>query len=353
MLHAFPAAVARLDALRLGLVHQLDHGAGAGLNPGGARAAALFVLLERGFQIVFAVVLQHGRQHPGVLDALAGALGQERHHRVGGVAHQRYPAVGPAVDRVAVEHAGEEGGVDLIHHRLGARLQVGERRAQLVDVAALGPGLAVYLAGGHRGENAVQVLGADPVGDQGAAGTEPVVAALIQIDAFQLLGGNQRPPHQDVGEVHVVLAEQLLADHRVDAVGGDQHMAVQVVAVFHMHGDAVVVLGEAGAVHPEPHRLGGQGVGENLDQVGAVDVVQRRAPALRAFLAQRRHVQQLAVADITHVERLRDHRLGRHGLLQTELAQHHRTVAGDLDAGADLGKLRGLFNDGRVDALVA
>ena len=39
VLHAFPAAVARLDALRLGLVHQLDHGAGAGLNPGGARAA--------------------------------------------------------------------------------------------------------------------------------------------------------------------------------------------------------------------------------------------------------------------------------------------------------------------------
>ena len=139
----------------------------------------------------------------------------------------------------------------------------------------------------------------------------------------------------------------------MDAVGADQHMAVQIVAVLDVHGDAVVVLGEAGAMHPETHRLGGQGVGENLDQVGAVNVVQRRPPAAGAFFAQRGHPQQLAVADITHIERTGDHRLRRHRLLQAQLTQHHRAVGGDLDAGADLGELRGLFDDGRVDALVA
>ena len=71
----------------------------------------------------------------------AGALSQERHHRVGRITQERHPAARPGLERWSVEHGPLE-------DRLGARDQRPhlvvpplEQRQRLVTIAACRPGL--------------------------------------------------------------------------------------------------------------------------------------------------------------------------------------------------------------------
>src|SRR5690606_22117319 len=247
-LHALPAAIAGTDPRRLGFMHQLDHRPGARLNARGTWTAALLVLGKSSLDVLPPGPLQHGRQGPGILNALAGALGQEWNHRVSGITHQRHTAVRPAVDGDAVVHPGNKTGLDLIHHVPRCRLQITERAAQIVDVAALSPRSAMDLRSGHRREDAVEVLRAHPLGDQRAAGPEPVVAALFEIDRLQLLGRDQRSPHEDIGEVSRLFAAQLLADHRVNPVRTDQSITTDRLSRLQMHSHPGLVLLEVSAL---------------------------------------------------------------------------------------------------------
>ena len=66
------------------------------LYAGGALDAQCLVARERGRDAAGGAAAQAAREHRAVLDRLAGALGEEREHRVGGVAEQRDAAVRPS-----------------------------------------------------------------------------------------------------------------------------------------------------------------------------------------------------------------------------------------------------------------
>jgi len=349
--HALPAAVAIAHARCVAFVHQLDGGARAGLDPRGAGQTAMLVFEQRAGDVVLPP-RQHAGEGPGVLDALAGARGQERHHRMRGVAEQRDPAGGPAVDRVAVIHAGDEGALALFEHGAGARLGVVERTQHLGDVAAFGPGFALHLMGRHRGQHAVELPGPHPVSNERAAGAEPVIAALGQSEALEPLCRDQRPPHQDVGEVLFLDASQMLAHHRMDAVAADQHVAAYCFAGLQADLDAVLVLGHLGAARAETFGRGRDRIEQDLDQVGAMDIVHRGAVARRRFVAERRFVQHAAAAQVAIIVGLRLDADGADRRFKADLAQHDRGVAGDLDAGADFVHDLGLLEHQRVDALM-
>ncbi|MCY1557691.1 hypothetical protein D9M68_945610 [compost metagenome] len=85
----------------------------------------------------------------------------------------------------------------------------------------------MYLRHRHRGQHAVQLPRAHPVGDQRAPRPYPVIAVFRQVEVAQPLGGNQGSPHQDVGELDVLFAYQLATHQRMDAVGADQGVATQ------------------------------------------------------------------------------------------------------------------------------
>ena len=298
--HAAPAAIPGADPGRVRLMHQLDRGPRARLHTCGSRTAALLVFLQRRGNIVLRPC-HHAGQRPGILDALAGALGEERHHRVGGVSDQGDPARGPAIDRIAIIHSGDEGGFDLIHHPARARFNVAERAPQIVDIAALGPGLAANFRRRNRGEDAVKLLRSNPIGDQGAAGPEPVIAALFKPCAPETLGRNQRAPHQNVGEDLFLRAPQMLAHERVDSVSANQGIAAKNLARLQPDFDAGCVLRDAGAFRIQMKRIRRQRIDQNLHKVGTMKVVKRRAVTHRRLVAKRRGVQHLAGMEVAIV----------------------------------------------------
>src|SRR5260370_11375608 len=89
-------------------MHELHGGTGTGLDARRARQTPLLILEQRAGD-VFLPPGQDARESPSILDALSGARCEERYHRVRRVAEQRDAARTPAIDRIAVIHAGDEG----------------------------------------------------------------------------------------------------------------------------------------------------------------------------------------------------------------------------------------------------
>src|SRR5712675_991796 len=83
-----------------------------------------------------------------------------------GIPHQGHATISPAIDRIAVIHTCNKGGVDLLHHLARTRLDVAKRALQLINVAALGPRLALDFSRRNRCENAVEVVWSKPVVDE-------------------------------------------------------------------------------------------------------------------------------------------------------------------------------------------
>ena len=139
----------------------------------------------------------------------------------------------------------------------------------------------------------------------------------------------------------------------MDAVAADQHVAAHLLAGLQRHLDAVLVLRHGDAARAELLCFRRHRVEQELDQVGAMDVVHRRAVAPRRFVAERRLVEHLAGAQIAIVIGLRLDADGAHRRFEPEFAQHDRGIGGDLDAGADLVQHRRLLEHQRVDTLMA
>src|ERR1700693_2977607 len=71
-------------------------------------------------------------------------------------------------------------------------------------------------------------------------------------------------------------------------------------------------------------------------EIGAMDVVHRRAIAARGLITERRLIKQSPGAQIAIVVGLGFDADGTHGGFEPKLAEHDRGIAGDLNAGADL-----------------
>ena len=139
----------------------------------------------------------------------------------------------------------------------------------------------------------------------------------------------------------------------MDAVAADQHVAANLLAGLQRHLDAVLVLRHGDAARAEAFGLWRNGVEQQLDQVGAMDVVHRRAVAAGRLVAERGLVEHVAGAQIAIVIGLRLDADRAHAGLEAELAQHDCRIGGDLDAGADLVHDRRLLQHQRVNALMA
>ena len=66
--------------------------------------------------------------------------------------------------------------------------------------------------------------------------------AVREPEAFKALRWNQRTPHQDVCKMFFLVAAQMLAHHRMDAVAADQRIGAQDLAGLQAHLDAIPVL---------------------------------------------------------------------------------------------------------------
>jgi hypothetical protein len=63
---------------------------------------------------------------------------------------------------------------------------------------------------------------------------------------------DERAPRDDVREIELLLAEQVPAHPRVNAVGSDQHVAAGAMAGLELHRDAAGLLGEPQCALAEP-----------------------------------------------------------------------------------------------------
>ena len=167
----------------------------------------------------------------------------------------------------------------------GARLGVVERAQHLRDVAAVGPGFALHLVRRHRGENAVEIFRAHPVGDQGAAGAEPVIAALFEAKALEPLRRDQRSPHQDVGKMLLFIAAQVLAHGRMDTVAKDKRVAAHGLAGMQTESRRRC---RDTAITRAPDALILTATYKGPDQVGAMDVYIARRSGRRTRRERRR-----------------------------------------------------------------
>ena len=150
-----------------------------------------------------------------------------------------------------------------------------------------------------------------------------------------------------------LVAAQMLAHRRMDTVAADQRIAAECFAGLQPDLDAVRVLRHRRDARAKAPGLRWDRIEQDLDQVGAMDVVHRRAVTGGRFVAERRLVQHAAGAQVAVIVGLRLDADGADRGFEADLAQHDRGIAGDLDAGADLGHHLGLLQHQRVDAVMA
>ena len=159
-----------------------------------------------------------------------------------------------------------------------------------------------------------------------------------------------------MAEARLVLALQLRADTRPDAIGADQRdtaLVDDLTAIAALHGHAIAVRDEVfefGA-EQEPDVDGGlRRGGQRRLQVAAMDGPVRCA--VTAFAIGQRNTHDLAAgAAVHHAHGMRrDHR-GCQQVAQAEVDEDAGGVGRQLDAGADLFKAGGLFEHGDAQAV--
>jgi len=137
----------------------------------------------------------------------------------------------------------------------------------------------------------------------------------------------------------------------VNAIRADHGVATNHFAILQRDVGAFVVLGYRRNLCPQPDHIGRHGLREQVDQVGAVDVIEQRAVTCLGLLAQRSHVQETPRRQFEVVKALRHGRNARQRRLKPQFPQHDRAVRSDLDARSDLRQLRCALQYNRLDAV--
>ena len=159
-----------------------------------------------------------------------------------------------------------------------------------------------------------------------------------------------------MAEARRALALNSRTQRRPHAVGADQRQAAfldDALVAARLHRDAVDVGGEVLDVAAELERdvlRALRGTGERRLQVAAMDRPIGRAVAALGVVAQRNAHDLAAGAARHHADRLRRHDGGRQLFAQAERDQHAGGVGRELDSGAGLFELGGLFEHGCAQA---
>ena len=149
------------------------------------------------------------------------------------------------------------------------------------------------------------------------------------------------------------VAEQLLAQRRVDAVGADHDVGAEPRAVGQMQRDTLGRLGKGGSPRAEPdgHRVVAQ---DRLGQ-GAMEIAAVHHPVGCAIMLDRAGAEVEQIPGLARAEQpdFLAGRLGHdapHDVVEPERDQHPRPVGAELQAGAELAKLGCLLDDADIEA---
>lgn len=196
-------------------------------------------------------------------------------------------------------------------------------------------------AGGGRGEADPGATG-DGVADEVPARAEPQPYGGIGDQVREAFGGDQAAVHVLAGVAGFVLDEEV-AGGRVDPVGADDEVGAPGGAVLEPEHRLVAVLLDAHAPQAEAQGAGGELGEQDLVQVRAVDGVVRGTVPLLALLAERGAGEESAVVPAAQFDRAGPYGDRAQAALDAEAVQQPGGVGGDLEAGADLAQVAGLF----------
>ena len=152
------------------------------------------------------------------------------------------------------------------------------------------------------------------------------------------------------GKPRPLRAQQRLPHRREDAVGGEQHIGLDLDAVVEPCPDLVGVLLDADAAMRQMDTLGWNRLGQHRMQFASMENVMRRAELLLDSVAERRLRQGAAVIPAALMEERRAVRHLGAFLAETQPDQDARGVRPDIDAGADLAEQARLLVDLNVEA---
>src|SRR5262245_4861215 len=156
-------------------------------------------------------------------------------------------------------------------------MQAGIAATRILGTAAVGPGLpfpARLLA--HRDE-VEQFSARNEVVDEVPAGSHPIGRVAAHPEMRNPLCRRQTAIGDIAGETRALLAEENAADRRVNPVGADEDVALDVRSVLECGADAAVSLGRAYATPPRLQHARRERAAQHGQQVGAMDMVVRRA----------------------------------------------------------------------------
>ena len=152
------------------------------------------------------------------------------------------------------------------------------------------------------------------------------------------------------GEPRPFRPEQRAPHRREDAVGGDQHVGLDLDAVLELRPHRLAVLLDADAAVRQMHPLARHWPRQHRVQLAAMEDVMRRAELTFDIGGEPRLGQRAAVVPAALMEERRS--VGHPGafLAETEPDQNARGVRADVDAGADLAEQARLLVDLHVEA---
>ena len=131
----------------------------------------------------------------------------------------------------------------------------------------------------------------------------------------------------------------------MDAVGANHDIGVSDRAVLESHLDAICMLGQADASMIKMKDSVGDRRGENVEQLGAMEIVIWRSEVALAGVGERLARDYAAVVPSVDDDRARAHSEAAERLCEAEATQDSRRVGTYLDAGADFAQFSGLLED--------
>src|SRR2546425_4342582 len=315
-----------------------------------AGAAQLLVATQPRSRIAGVGGDEAGRQRRAILDRLRRALPHERIHRMAGVAEQGDVADRPALQRLAVEQRPYETRIGRGGDPANLWMPAVERDERALDRGAIGPVLAVPRVVLGPSDEIQQPAARDEVVHEVPAGADPRLRAELQVELGETLGRDQSAIRDAAGEARRFLAEQPGAPRRVDAVGADQDVGRDALAVLEPGRDAVALVVQPDQAVTEVNAFGHETRGDDREQVGAMNGQMGRAVELLAARIERRALQRAAVLPAPLVSAAGPHRLAVERGAETQAIQDARRVRPHVDPAADFGQFGRLLVDVDVEA---
>ena len=206
--------------------------------------------------------------------------------------------------RFASEHRPFVRDVDGVDDRQHVRMPEREVAAAFLHRAGLRPAFDQPVVALDRGDEVQQLAAAQRVGDDVAMRADPGHAVLLTQPRGQTVHRHDAAPRHEAGEGGARAAEQRLADARMHAIGADQRIAADALAVFEQQCHAVGVLFEVDAARADTHRIGrafGQCLHQHLMKIAAMHQPVGRAVARDGIGAEVLHAPGLAGVEQPHL----------------------------------------------------